>query len=146
MTDESYDLAILVTGDREYAHERMVFAVLDGLACMAEVEATERGHDPKVLLIQGTARGADTMARKWAEARGVDHWDFPAKWHLYGNGAGPIRNNTMVFNLRYNVKARRRVCIAFHDHLEKSVGTKHCSTEAARVGIPTFLISRLDQS
>lgn len=144
-----HDLAILVTGDRAYRHERMLFAVLDGLYTLAQIEVAERqrgcAQEPNVLLIQGDAKGADTMARDWAESRGVDHRDFPAKWELYGKAAGSMRNEEMLCFLRCT-PARRKVIVAFHDDLAASRGTAHMVDIARKSGIPTFHLERLDKA
>jgi hypothetical protein len=48
------------------------------------------------LLIEGGARGADFMARKFAEWQGIPVKTFAADWDQYGKGAGPIRNRQML--------------------------------------------------
>jgi hypothetical protein len=51
---------------------------------------------PDMVVIQGEARGADKLAKKWAEFINVPVVSFPANWALYGNLAGPIRNLQMI--------------------------------------------------
>jgi hypothetical protein len=48
------------------------------------------------LLIEGGARGADFMARKFAEWAGIPVRTFPADWDAHGKAAGPIRNQQML--------------------------------------------------
>lgn len=49
------------------------------------------------LVIEGGATGADTLARRWAEAREIPVWTFPADWKRYGpKAAGPVRNRQML--------------------------------------------------
>jgi hypothetical protein len=51
---------------------------------------------PDMVVIQGEARGADKLAKKWAEFINVPVVSFPANWALYGNLAGTIRNLQMI--------------------------------------------------
>lgn len=46
-------------------------------------------------IIQGEARGADALARAWAELRGVCCIGVRANWDRYNARAGGIRNNWM---------------------------------------------------
>jgi hypothetical protein len=81
---------VLVCGGREYGQlveeEERLFAVLDA----------QHATSPIDLVIQGGARGADAMARLWAQARSIDCLTVPAKWDLHGRAAGPIRNARML--------------------------------------------------
>jgi len=83
-------MRILVCGGREYGQqveeERRVFEVLDAQYAQSPIE----------LVIQGGARGADTMGRLWAEARSIDCLTVPAKWEIHGRAAGPMRNTRML--------------------------------------------------
>ena len=51
---------------------------------------------PDMVVIQGEARGADRLAKNWAEFINVPVVSFPANWVLYGTLAGPIRNLQMI--------------------------------------------------
>src|SRR4051812_48982572 len=64
-------IALLVTGGRDYSDSARAWAVLDSI----------HNATPIGVLIHGDARGADTIARKWAEARGVPHDPNRARWH-----------------------------------------------------------------
>ena len=48
------------------------------------------------LVIQGEARGADSLARDVAQNLGIEVLPFPANWEKYGRAAGPIRNKQML--------------------------------------------------
>lgn len=73
---------VLVTGGRDYADRARVYAVLD------EVQPG--------LVIEGGARGADTIARAWCMDRGVHVVEVPALWERDRKAAGPKRNTAMV--------------------------------------------------
>ena len=78
---------ILVCGGRDYSDQKQLFRVLDRL--------------PKpALLIAGGANGADELARRWAEARGVPAVIYPANWKGEGRAAGSIRNSRMLEEAR----------------------------------------------
>jgi hypothetical protein len=83
-------MRVLVCGGRDYGQqeweERRLFEVLDAQHATKAIE----------LVIQGGARGADTMGRLWAEARSVDCLNVPAKWEVHGRAAGPMRNTRML--------------------------------------------------
>ena len=47
-------------------------------------------------VIQGDARGADRLAKDWADTNGIQCESFPADWRTHGRAAGPIRNKEML--------------------------------------------------
>ena len=49
-----------------------------------------------ILIIQGGARGADRLAKEWAERYGVEQIEFRADWDRHGKAAGYIRNKQML--------------------------------------------------
>jgi YspA, cpYpsA-related SLOG family len=60
------------------------------------------------VVIQGGARGADTLALRWTKARGLHPITEPADWDRYDRKqAGPIRNRKMVAD------HHPELCIAF---------------------------------
>lgn len=120
---------ILITGDRNW----------DDLAFIEKV-ITTLGRDRIVYVVHGDCgvidnvtgmpvRGADKMAgwvcRKW----GIPCHAVPAMWGRYGKAAGPIRNQSMLD--RYLLD----VCIAFHDDITKSTGTKDMVGRAHHKGL-----------
>jgi hypothetical protein len=72
----------------------------------SELFALRKQSDPDIdhttslksnlVIIEGGARGADTMARKWAANWGCDCITEKADWDKYGRKAGPIRNREMM--------------------------------------------------
>jgi len=47
-------------------------------------------------IVSGGARGADALAERYANERGLPIKVFPAEWHRHGRSAGMIRNRTIV--------------------------------------------------
>ena len=75
-------MRVLVCGGRNYSDEGRLTEVLDDL------KPTE--------IIHGGARGADSLAEKWAATRQVPCHVYPADWRRHGRAAGPIRNREML--------------------------------------------------
>lgn len=51
--------------------------------------------DPKCI-VQGGAKGADALAKKWAKANGIPCFECEAIWDVYDLEAGPLRNGWMI--------------------------------------------------
>ena len=77
-------MRVLVCGGRDFNDLVMLFDALDALTPEPE------------LIIEGGASGADALARRYAEKRGVELQTFEADWKAYGKAAGPIRNRKML--------------------------------------------------
>lgn len=88
----------------------------------------------QVIIISGTARGADTLGEHFAYDYGIDIRRFPAKWDELGKSAGIIRNCEMV---NYAGQATG-VLFAFWDG--KSRGTKHMITCAKKRGLEVHVV------
>lgn len=75
-------MKVLVCGGRDFDDMALVERTLDAL------DVTE--------IIEGGAKGADALAKTWAEARGVTVRTFQPDWKRFGRGAGPKRNQQML--------------------------------------------------
>ena len=85
------------------------------------------------IVIEGEAKGADTLARVVAESMNLFVEKYPADWERYGLAAGPIRTSQML------IEGKPDVVIGFNNDIKKSKGTKHMLGIASRAGVPTFL-------
>ena len=86
-------------GGRDYGTVRDPRDPASVSQAFAEIEAMDRvlsGTEGEWMLVHGAARGADTLARKWAERNGIPHEPHPAKWDELGRAAGVIRNQEML--------------------------------------------------
>ena len=114
-------MRVLVCGGRDYKDEYLVYKTLDAVLA-------KYGDD--LVIIHGSAPGADELAEKWAKSRQVEYIGIPAKWKAKGRGAGPIRNKLM--RDKYAPKA----CIAFPGEN----GTKGMVGLMREIGIEPWLV------
>lgn len=77
---------ILVCGGRDFADVEAVNRALDAVLA----------KHPDMIVIHGAARGADTLAARWAAANDVRCEAYPADWSRHGRAAGPLRNQAML--------------------------------------------------
>lgn len=83
-------------------------------------------------IIEGEARGADTLGRMYAEAAGIPVSKYPALWDLHGRRAGPIRNHQML------KEGTPDLVVAFLG--PESRGTKHMIEISQKAGIPVQIV------
>ncbi len=77
----------VICGGRDFVDAEMFTAAMGDLIRL-------RGMPECV--INGGARGADLMAKEWAEHYAIEARSVAADWRLHGRAAGPIRNQTML--------------------------------------------------
>ena len=80
---------VLVCGGRDYSDYEYLASALDAIH-------RARPLRPITCIIHGGARGADSLAGKWAFERNVQVQVFMADWNAHRLGAGPIRNQKMI--------------------------------------------------
>ena len=85
------------------------------------------------IVVEGGAKGADSLAKKVANKLGIEVREYPAEWDKYGRAAGPIRNQEMLGE-------KPDLVLAFHSNIEKSKGTKNMITLARRQGVHVKLV------
>ena len=90
-------MRFIVCGGRDFDDSRKVFRALDVLRSL---------HGFDVLVHGACPTGADAMAARWAEIKGVRVEVHPADWERHGRRAGPVRNQAMA-------NAGADGCIAF---------------------------------
>lgn len=74
----------------------------------------------RVVIVSGGARGADSLAERYAKEKGYPTKVFKANWDRYGKQAGFLRNREMH---KYIAKAKDRGVVAFWQNQSK--GTAH---------------------
>ena len=86
--DDTPEGRVLVCGSRDFNDYGLLAAKLD--------EVRDRLGDVPMRVVSGAARGADSLAAKWAQQRGVPCDEYPADWDRHGKSAGYRRNEQML--------------------------------------------------
>jgi len=113
---------ILVCGDREWENTEAIVRELSKLP-------------PGTVIIEGEARGADSIARDVAIGLGFEVLRFPANWVMHGKKAGPLRNRQMADD------GHPDEVWAFHANIVASKGTKDMVGYARKKGIPVKIFT-----
>lgn len=123
-------MRVLVTGDRNWPWEEApyIFRILNLYHYSGGITD----------IIEGAARGVDTIAANWAKQKGIfkKENEFPADWDnpAYRNAAGKsfagnVRNQQMLD------EGKPDLVIAFHKDIENSRGTRDMVTKARKAGV-----------
>lgn len=113
---------ILVCGDRSWTSVKEIEVVLLLVQSILG----------KIEIIEGEARGADSIARNIGEKQGWKVYRFPANWDAHGKAAGPIRNTQMLN------EGHPHLVLAFHTNLILSRGTRNMVEQARKSKVPTW--------
>src|SRR5262249_33867496 len=121
-----YDVSmrILPTGDRFWNCHVLAATILRRLVAR---------YGPDLTIIHGESTGVDESFATAAKGLGLHVEAYSANWDKHGDAAGPIRNGDMV-------RSGADLCIAMHQFLANSRGTKDCVRKALDANIPTYLI------
>lgn len=114
---------VIISGTRSFNDYELLRA-----SCNSLLSEKQRTHT--VVIISGTARGADRLGERYARERGFQLRRFPAEWEQYGRSAGHIRNAKMADNAD--------ALIAFWDG--ESKGTKNMIDNARRKDLAIRII------
>lgn len=123
-------MKILVTGDREWSDIETVAAVLSQFSA-------------GTILIHGACEGADNVCAAVGEALGFVVRGYPAAWGKLPKGvpykaAGPIRNQKML-DIEHRPDEPIDLCLAFHNNILNSRGTRDMMKRAEKVKIEVRL-------
>ena len=113
---------LLVSGSRTITDKHKVFQALDEM-----MSVMLKGED--VTIIEGGAKGVDTLARQYAIERKIPYEEHPADWDKNGRAAGYIRNVEMV--------KEADVALIIWDG--KSKGTAHAMKICEKKGVKYLL-------
>ena len=118
---------ILIAGSRDFEDMDVFATVFNEMAVLLPQSVLA---SRSIVIVEGGARGVDTMARDFAKGNGLPFKEFKPEWNKYGRAAGPKRNDIMTeFVAEHNGRA-----LFFWDG--ESKGTKQCITSARKAGIP----------
>ncbi|MCP4468825.1 MAG: DUF2493 domain-containing protein [Halieaceae bacterium] len=118
---ESSHFKIVVAGGRTFADYELMKRKLDVLLAKRD----------NLMIISGTAGGADRLGERYAEEREVEILRMPANWEAEGRSAGYKRNVRMA-------ERADAVCV-FWDG--KSKGSKHMIDIARHHNLPLRVIT-----
>jgi len=80
---------VIVAGGREFNDYSLLCQTCDRM-----LSQKQRTHS--IVIVSGTARGADTLGERYAQERGYSIEQYPADWEHAGKAAGLIRNAQMA--------------------------------------------------
>lgn len=111
-------MRVLICGSRDWTDVAAIRAALCHVMAENHVE----------LVIDGAARGADSLGHETAVKWNIPTARFPANWQQYGKAAGPIRNQQMLD------EGKPDLVLAFYDPAT-SRGTKDMVQRARKAGV-----------
>jgi len=114
---------VLICGDRNWTDR---LAIRTWIAKLQDF-----GYDT---VIEGGARGADSLAKEEAYAAGMNVREFSADWRRYGRAASPIRNAQML------TEGKPQLVVAFHKDLTNSRGTANMVKQAKEAGVSVIVV------
>lgn len=121
LTTKEYRLVI--AGSRDFNDYTLLSKAVDK-------HLGDKVDNAKIIIISGTAPGADQLGERYAKERGYKLECYPADWGHYGKAAGPVRNMNMA-NVADDV-------IVFWDG--ESSGTKNMIETAKAKNIPCTVV------
>ena len=117
-------MKLAVVGSRGFTDYEILSRVIDELRKVYEITT----------IVSGGAKGADTLAEKYASDHGLELDIFPAKWKELGKKAGYARNHDIWNNSDFGV--------AFWDGQSK--GTAHSFAIAKNQNKKLFVFNYSD--
>lgn len=119
-------MRVIVCGSRDFDDDELLSSEL------ARIYDSPERSDGRLVIVHGAARGADTLAGRWARlVPGATEEPHPADWAEHGKSAGPRRNRKMA-------ELGADLCLAFWDG--ESTGTLHMIQTATKAGIPVRIV------
>lgn len=80
---------LIVAGSRNFNNYELLKQKCDSLL-------SQKRLTHSIVIVSGTARGADTLGEQYAHERGYAVERYPADWEHDDKAAGPIRNSQMA--------------------------------------------------
>ncbi|MDP9652003.1 DUF2493 domain-containing protein [Paraburkholderia caledonica] len=115
-------MKVIVCGGRDYGNAEMLNLVLDEL----------HAKTPIAMLINGGAKGADSLAFDWGLSKPSVHLHTVfAEWDTYGRKAGPMRNAAML-------KLNPDLIVAFPG----GRGTANMIAQSRAAGVPVIEVEQ----
>lgn len=109
-------LRVLICGSRDWGDAKLIRYIMEQLP-------------RNTIIIEGGARGADTLAASIADQLGFAVEEYPADWSM-GKSAGYIRNRQML------EEGKPDLVIAFSEDIRSSKGTLNMVKQAKKAEVP----------
>ena len=116
-------MRVLICGDRNWTAREPIRKYVATLNPAADV------------IIEGEARGADSIAAQMGDRYGVPVHRYPALWNRYGRAAGPMRNRQML------IEGKPDLVVAFHADIVHSKGTRNMVEIARKAGVRVRVVT-----
>lgn len=120
-------MKVIIAGSRDFDNYKMLNAY-----CSLILKGCKKAD---IEIISGGAKGADSLAEKFALEHNLIFKKFPANWETEGKQAGTKRNREMINYVRDS----KALLIAFWDGT--SPGTKNMITISINAGISVSVIN-----
>ena len=91
MSQHKEEFRLIIAGSRYFNNYPL-------LRKWADHMLSEKSKTHEIVIISGTAKGADTLGEQYAKERGYRVLRFRPDWDLHGKFAGPKRNKKMADN------------------------------------------------
>lgn len=132
---------LLLSGDKDFTDDDYIFVSLNGHVVGVNHESlvhdfvtrliskrVEQGDE--IRIVTGDNKGVDKMAESYGNKNDYDVYIYEAHWEEYGNKAGFMRNEEMIFKTQLR---ENKACVLFWDGENKS--TLNLLYLALKVGI-----------
>ena len=96
------------------------------------IDSFVRSLPKDTTIIEGEAKGADSIARDCAIKYGLQVEKYPADWSM-GKVGGVLRNKKML------LEGKPDYIVGYSKDIKTSKGTKNMLTQGIKAGVPTFL-------
>lgn len=118
MAKKKENFKVVIAGSRGFSNYKLLYEKCNDIL-------REKSKTHNIIVVSGHAKGADTLAEKYANDKGFDLEIYPADWKKFGTSAGFRRNEQMA--------EVADALIAFWDG--KSHGTEHMIEIAKNKGL-----------
>lgn len=96
---------VLICGGRDFGHVGIALGLSPKEVARRQYEIVYAetylsnqlsDYMPELVIVHGGARGADSIADRWAKRNHISVKPHPADWDRFQKAAGPIRNQEML--------------------------------------------------
>lgn len=124
---------LLIAGSRSFNNFSLLARVCDKFI-------QRKASNKEIIIIEGGAKGTDSLAKRYARERKYECVEFSAEWDKFGKTAGFRRNKEMH---DYINSYPNRACICFWDG--KSKGTAHNFDLARKNETPLLIYNFINE-